>query len=203
MAHLGINWRGYLYQDGINSIRLSYDSAAQALEMQTERAYDEIRNYNIKVKAGDQSGIERDEDGHVIFDEADILMYRSVAAEEALNTLRKAFAIVLYHHWERSVREWVQSKNGNHDTLVNSLAATGQATDPLVNDLRTLVNTLKHDSDRWGVPLHHDRPDLFKSDFKVTQSHPIDWYDAIDVSGTALLAFFSAASASGPNSNSP
>ena len=202
MVKLNFNWHGYMYQDGINSIRLSYDSAAQALELQTERAYDEIRAYNAKVEGGDQSGIERDEDRHVVFDEADVLMYQSLAAEEALNTLRKAFAIVLYHHWERSAREWVQSKNGKHDTLVSSLAANGQGTEPLVNDLRTLVNTLKHNNDGWGVPLHTDRADLFKSEFKITQAQPIDWYDAIEVSGPALLAFFSAVSASGPTSNS-
>lgn len=202
MVKLNFNWRGYMYQDGVNSIRLSYDNAAQALQLQTERAYDEISEYNMKVAAGDQSGIEHDDDGQIVFDEADVLMYRSLAAEEALNTLRKAFAIVLYHHWERSVREWVQSKHGKHDALVTAAAAIGQPTDPLVNDLRTLVNTLKHDSDRWGVPLHNDRPDLFKSDFKITQADPA-WYDAIEVSGTALLDFFAAVSASGANTNTP
>jgi hypothetical protein len=182
---------------------LSYDSASQALELHTERAYDEIREHNAKVEGGDDSGTERDEHGHVLWDEADMLMYRSLAAEEALNTLRKAFAIVLYHHWERSAREWVKSKNGSHDTLVNSLAATGQATGPLVNDLRTLVNTLKHDNDRWGTALHHDRPDLFKADLKNNQSPSIDFYDVIEVSGEDLSAFFSAVSASGPNSTTP
>lgn len=202
MAHLGINWLGYMYQDGVNSIRLSYDTAAQALELQTERAYDEINDYNRKVAAGGHSDIEHDDDGHVLWDEADVLMYRSLAAEEALNTLRKAFAIVLYHHWERSVREWVQSKHGKHDTLVASAAAIGQLTDPLVNDLRTLVNTLKHNNDVWGKPLHAARPDLFKPEFKITKADP-DWYDEIVVTGKALLDFFSAVSASGPTSKSP
>lgn len=202
MAKLNFNWRGYVYQDGVNSIRLCYDNASRALELDTERAYDEITAYNAKVAAGDQSGIERDEDGHILWDEEDILMHRSLAAEEALNTLRKAFAIMLYHHWERSVREWVQSKNGKHDTLVTSAAAIGQPTDPLVNDLRTLVNALKHNNDTWGKPLHNDRPDLFKADFKIAQSDT-DWYDGIEVSGSALLAFFSAVSASGPTTNTP
>lgn len=202
MVKLKFNWAGYMYQDGINSIRLSYDSAAQALEIQTERAYDEIREYNAKVKSGDQSGIERDEDGYVFWDEEDVLMYQSSAAEDALNTLRKAFAIVLYHHWERSVREWVQSKHGKHDTLVSAAAAIGQVTDPLVNDLRTLVNTLKHNNEVWGKPLHTSRPDLFKANFKIGQSDP-DWHDEIEISGQALLAFFSAVSASGPATNAP
>lgn len=201
MVKLNFNWRGYMYQDGINSIRLSYDTAAQALEQQTQRTYDEITDYNANFEAGDQSGIERDDDGHVVWDQADMLIYQSTAAEEALNTLRKAFAIVLYHHWERSIREWVQSKHGKHDTLVAVAAATGQSTDPLVNDLRTLVNTLKHNNDNWGKPLHKYRPDLFKGNFKITQPDP-DWYDEIEISGQALLDFFSAVSASGPTTNS-
>jgi hypothetical protein len=191
-----------MYQDGVNSIRLSYDSAARALKLDTERAYDEISDYNAKVLAGDQSGIERDEDGQVLWDEADVLVHRSLQAEDALNTLRKAFVIVLYHHWERSVREWVKSKNGKHDALVTAAAAIGQPTDPLLDDLRLLVNTLKHDNERWAEPLHKKRADLFKPEFKITQTDP-DWYNEIEVSGTALLDFFSAVSASGPTTNTP
>lgn len=202
MVKLNFNWRGYMYKDGVNSIRLSYDSASRALQLDTERAYDEINNYNAKVLAGDQSGIERDDDGHILWDEADVLMHRSLQAEDALNILRKAFTIVLYHHWERSVREWVKSKHAKHDTLVTAALAIGQPTDPLVNDLRTLVNTLKHNNEVWGKPLHTARPDLFKGEFKITQTNP-DWYDAIEVSGPALLAFFDAVSSSGPNTNTP
>lgn len=202
MVKLNFNWHGYVYQDGVNSILLSYDSAARALQLDTERAYDEINDYNVKVLASDPSGIERDGDGHILWDEADVLMHRSLQAEDALNTLRKAFAIVLYHHWERSVREWVKSKHGKHDALVIAALAIGQPTDPLVDDLRLLVNTLKHNNEVWGKPLHASRPDLFKAEFKISQSDP-DWYDEIEVSGTAMLNFFSAVSTSGPTTSTP
>lgn len=203
MVKLNFNWFGYMYQDGINSIRLSYDSAAQALELRAGQSYDEITAYNAKVEARDHSGVERDEDGQVLWDQEDVLFHQSMAAEDALNTLRKAFAIVLYHHWERNVREWVQSKHGKHEALVAAAAANGQTTDPLVNDLRHLVNTLKHDSDAWGMILYTVRPDLFKSDFKVNQTLPNNWYDGIEISGKALVDFFSGVSASGPTSNAP
>src|SRR3546814_7916557 len=72
-------------------------------------------------------------------------------AEEALMSLRKAYAVAIYHHWERSALQWTNRKNEKHDDLARRVLAMGYPIDPHLHVVRDLANLLKHDNDRWGV----------------------------------------------------
>ena len=176
-------------------------SARDALLSDVARAKDEAADYSENLDRGADWVGERDDGGHVIWDHADILQLRVDTATDALNALCKAFIISLYHHWERSARRWVGKQNGDHDKLASAVQACNYPIHPKLSAVRDLVNTLKHDRDRWGLALMISWPDLFSPGY-LPRATRNDWYEAIHLRGEHVLEAIAVVSESGPTSKS-
>jgi hypothetical protein len=197
MVALKFNMLGLSFQNNIDILVLSYEAARDALEGEVERAADEAMAHQRAQEQGAPFVGERDGDGYVIVDHQQVLNDQYEMTEEALRTLRKAFAINLYHSWERGARRWTKlGDKGNHAILAPAVEALGMTLDPLLDVLRRIVNLLKHDRSETGEKLAFDQPDFIDTSFVV--SSYTDWYDAILISEDQMMAFFTAVRASGP-----
>ncbi len=154
--------------------------------------------FQIKVDAGTAKWEETTDDGDR-YDYGDELSERRDDAEEALLTLRKAFTFLIYHQWERLAQHWGKlGKSPNHEDLVKAMKAAAVPLDePGLEILRLLVNTLKHNSSKYGPPLYRARPDLFKAGFVPDEINPVtgtkltsnSWSDQIELSDANIDAF--------------
>jgi len=192
MVKLGFNAHGFIFQDAVNSVLHSFNAANQALTAELVIAETAAAAFKPNPDA------EPDDSG---FDEAEFLAYRIEAAESALQTFRKAFALILYHTWERAARRWVQVKSESHDDLTAAVTKAGVPLHPTLKDLRILVNTLKHNKAKWGKELAACQSGaFFDPGFSVNGTR--DWYEAIKISPAMMVKLFDAVSGSGPNVHS-
>ncbi len=149
------------------------------------------------VAAGGDPRIERDDDGIVIDDHRDVLIYRTTTAEDAVGTFHKATVLSLFHHWERSARDRTGQPHGKFTTLSGLVEAEGYAIDPALADIHLLANTLKHANDKHGAELYARRRDYFRRDLDPTAGN-IEWFEEIDLSATDIRDILSVLRSSGP-----
>lgn len=198
MVEFVFNLQGYFYQSGIKVLRQSYDTAEQALYTALENAQSDLSEYEKAQAAGAPFEGARDDDGYLIWSQDQVLEGTVDAAQEALDSLRRSFAISLYHTWERGARIWTGAPHdANHQRLVKGVEALGMAVDPDLDVLRLVANVLKHDNNRRGNELLAAAPDLLAG---VQSSPPnrIDWYEKVIISMGWMGRFFDAVAASGP-----
>jgi hypothetical protein len=200
MAALNFNWWGFTLQDGLNVLSQCFTSARDALQHDIELAQEEAIGYQDSVaQAVIEPDIERDEDGSVIFDHADILQMHVERAEECAMGLRKAIVIAAYHHWERSARGWTQSEHGKHPKLVELTSAQGYPISVKLDAVRDLINLLKHASEKWGTDLVASWPEVFPADFQM--SSKTDWYESVRLTDNHVFEVLAILGASGPKSS--
>jgi hypothetical protein len=197
MAQFSFNALGYWFQSSINILWRSYECARTALEDDIERAAETAVAYQQARDEGAEFIGEKDEFGGTIWDQQDVLNHQYEMAQDALRSLRRAYVISLYHHWERGARAWTKSPKGNHEELVPKVEALGMKVEQEVHTLRILANLLKHDSDKWGAKLISAAPSLVGG---VTLNVPnvTDWYEAVILSEDWMILLFEAVRASGP-----
>jgi hypothetical protein len=201
MVKLVFNAYGYTYQNGIRVLIQSYRSAEQALSLDVERIADEAIEHQKAVARGEEEFIgERDDEGNIIWSRQRELNTQYDLAEDALRTLRRAYAIAAYHQWERGARQWTKApKSDDHDKLVKRVEALGLTVDPHVHLLRMVVNLLKHNNDTWGERVRQAEPSLLqKPESRSLFSHSADWFEALNITGTWMTTFFNAVARSGP-----
>lgn len=201
MVKLNFNLAAFSFQGGLAILAKSFASAIVALNADVQNAKDEAFGYQQALEQGGEWIGETDENGTVIWDQSQILDYEVDVVNEAAQELRKAFALALYHHWERSARLWTQADNWSHEQLVTASLNRGYPIDPRLAAVRDLVNTLKHNKDRWGRDLVKSWPDVFPSDFVERPNRRTDWYEAIQLSDTQVRDAFNIVAASGPTTD--
>lgn len=195
---IGFNWAGYEYQSGLKTLRNSYDRAFHSLQSDIDQAYQDINFYDGEHSDKVDPDIERDDEGQVIHDPRDSLIYASLMAEQAMQALRKAYAIMIYHYWERGARDWGNKEHGGFKGVVKAAQDAGIFVDPNITDLLMLVNTLKHNASIWGQPLFDLHPDWFPANFR-RERKSIEWFEVIQLSEKDMNDFFELAKRSGPN----
>lgn len=133
------------------------------------------------------------------------------AAEDSLLTLRKAFTILLYHEWEKQAQLWFKHNGRPSGTEIEAgVVAAGLPVSPTIDEIRLLVNTMKHNSIKFGPKLYERRGDFFKPNFDPDELNPftnqprtnVDYDDAIILNDAHLAEFFKAVRASGPDTHS-
>src|SRR5947209_14801116 len=97
---------GIIHRDGVDRFKRAYDAAEAPFREEMARIEAHHAEFRAKVEAGQAEWSVADEDGHLTYDFGEVLGDRQFEAEDALLTLRKAFAILVYHHWERSAQRW-------------------------------------------------------------------------------------------------
>lgn len=197
MALLTFNAQGFVFQDGMNILLKSYSAAQDALNEVIDRQRDDAFAYQQELEMGGEWIGERDEDGAVIWNQEQILSHRVEEAEGASAALRKAFVISFYHHWERSALKWVGKDRLDHLKLEAAVKALGYPIDPALDDVRLLVNTLKHDNSKWGLQLWERRKDAFFTGF-TPDAKNFNWYDSIRLKSDDVEMIWNIVASSGP-----
>jgi hypothetical protein len=191
--------RGFEFQSGIDALQRSAEAGLSALSAEIKQLNQELRDYR---QSGKFEG-ERDDDGVVIWDREDILDHEIDLVREAQMELRKAFAIAAFHQWERSVQRWIGQANGmtkpphSYDKLSKAAAKLGYPVDAGLQQIVTLVNTLKHNVERRGRELLEQWPDVFPPGFEGPD-HFSDWASSIQLSDELLEQVFVTMRKSGP-----
>ena len=116
---------------------------------------------------------------------------------EGQAALRKAFALSIYHHWERGARNWTRNDDRDHNKLVEAVRAMGIEVSPRLVAVKDLANLLKHDNDRRGADLLKSWPEILP---KVNRGrNRKDWYGAVRLSDKHLTEALDIIAASGPD----
>lgn len=199
MVKFSFNVFGYEFERGLKYLENGFQSAVSALETDAELARTALRDYKDSIAQGRGFIEECDEETLSPFEKERILEMNIEACEEALMELRKAFVVGLYHHWERGVRRWVGSKNGKHRKLVDEIEKKGVKVDQKLEALQHLVNTLKHDSDNWGLKLMQSWGSVLRPNAQSSiNALNIGWYQAVCLTDEHVLEVIRIVSASGP-----
>ena len=193
--------QGVIHRNGSDRLKRAYEAAEAPFREEIARIAADDAEMRAKVDAGQAEWSVTDDDGNLAYDFGDVLADRQFEADDALLTLRKAFAILVYHHWERSAQRWFTypTRKPNHGHFVCALKSAGYSIDEAgLSELNQLVNCLKHDSTSSGPELYQKRPDLFEPEFDPNPRHPltgepfkkIDWANHVVLTDAHLKAFF-------------
>ncbi|WP_438852497.1 hypothetical protein [Brevundimonas nasdae] len=197
MVAFVFNAHGYAYQQGVLSLQRAYQSANDALTTELDVAKEQAATYDHNVENGMPRIQQVDDDGYVIFDEADALNMNISAADAALGEMRKAFVLAIYHHWERGARLWTGLKHGKMTTIAGAVEALGYPIAPGLLGLNNLANLIKHANPEGGLKLQASWP----STLHLTNWAGVpgfDWQDAIYLHDSHVHEAIDIIGASGP-----
>lgn len=199
MAKLGFNSHGWDFEQGVKSLLRSFRLAASAMDRQIDAALDAIRDYRQHIESGGKVIGEWDEDGFRVWTQDQVLEFDLTSAEEAAMALRKAYALQLYHFWERSAHAWTLSKpNTSHTELVEKTIAAGYPVNDRLNAVKHLANTLKHGNPKHGKMLYETWNAVVALPPPSNPSMVGDWYSVIKLTDADLRDIGRIVATSGP-----
>ena len=198
-----------LFKDRVARTRAAFRAACAPFYEEITALENEASAFQTRVDAGSAQWEEYDEETGASWSYGEELSERRSGAEDALLTIRKAFAIMTYHLWERGALRWAscKKKSPNHADLITSLTAATIAVDAKsLGELNKLVNCLKHNSTKSGPDLYTARPDFFDSDFDPNAIHPatgkpftrIEWAENIALTDGDIEQFLTTVLNSAP-----
>lgn len=205
MSWLKFNPYAYDLTEAVGLVRRGLEAAERAMREDEDRVAAEMAENERKIAAGEVEGPAFDADGDLVHDPNEGYHYDFMAIESTQMEVRKSMMIALYHAWERVVRKMTRltSPKDNHTALEVALAKIGISVNPEVDNLRKLVNLVKHNSKEKMLKLWEVRPDLFYDGFEPEVHFPDDWSDTIRLRAEHLTGFFDAVIASGPTHDHP
>jgi hypothetical protein len=190
VVKLGFDIRGHAFKAGLDVLREGYASASRALTADVERVRGEAAAY----EASPEFIGEHDDEGHIIWEQGTVLAMQRQAAEESLKALRKAYVLILYHHWERAIRAYTDSgKSADHEKLVKRATAKGVPINARLDIVRDLANALKHGK---GGSLQQSWPEVLT--LRARSHEPRDWYEAVQLEDAHVAEAFEIIAQSGP-----
>jgi hypothetical protein len=198
-----------LFKDRVVRTRAAFRAACAPFYEEIAALEKEAATFQMKVDAGWAQWEEYDDETGAGWNYGEELSERRSGAKDALLTIRKAFAIMTYHLWEREALRWAtyKKKGPNHTDFIEALAAKAIALDAKsLSELNKLVNCLKHNSTKSGPDLYLVRPDFFASDFDPNAIHSatgepfsrIDWAENIVLTDVNIEEFLTAVLNSAP-----
>ncbi|WNJ93024.1 hypothetical protein [Bosea sp. 685] len=192
-----INFSGWYFEKGIKSLMRSFDTAGAAILRECDKALTEQSDYEKFLDDGGELECECDGDGFILWDKQTALQIEVASLKDAAISLRKAFAIQLYHHWERSAQGWTGSAaNARHEDLVAKARVKGLPIDDRLDVVRMLANTLKHGSPHYGRKLLTAWPEILAIPNPAATA--IDWYAAVTLSDAQVKEVATIVAGSGP-----
>lgn len=200
---------GTLHRNKVRRIASAFQAAKAPFDLEIQQVHEEADAFGKQVEAGEASWEEVGDEGELIYDYGEALGERRDDAEDALDSLRKAFAIVAYHTWERGALRWFKyaKKKPQHADFIQELKNNNvQIDEDGLRDLKNLANCLKHNSATSGPDLWNDRPDLFEAGWNPNDPLPVsgkppttvDWEERIKLTDANMDAFFETARVSSP-----
>lgn len=220
LVALRFNLLGHDFEHGLMILSDSLLAATDALKSKSAQIANNYQKYEARLAAGEPPEGEWDEDGVKIWERSEFFRFDLELINEALNTLRKAYVIAVFHHWERVIRRLTGlSGHETFDRLVESAAARGQPIHARLTLVSDLNNTLKHDSMRAGPKLLKSWPGVFPPGYadrlakreaaaaaRAAQGlgdggMHYDWHDAVQLSQEHMDEVFAIVRESGPRAN--
>lgn len=193
------SWATIGFGIGMRSIERAYGESRKAFEGEIAAWEARWQAHLALVQAKAATGVVEDEDEGDPFDYGEHVGEMIFDAEEGLRLIREAFAMTLYHFWEKTacrllrVTRYVQDKifllaDGDPRLTVDKAG---------VNRLRLIANCIKHDT---GDDLYAEEPALFDPSLIPEPTAKYGWYSALKLRDEDLKAAFAAVWASGPKS---
>jgi hypothetical protein len=193
MAKLDFSMRGFAYESGLECLRDSFSAAVQGIRNQIREETEAWRS-----STGDyDEPIQYTEDGSVIFDPSDVYQYKMEALEEAHAELRKAFAIAIYHYWERKIRVFCKLSDGKHAEVEAAAATLGIQIPTDFARVHRLANALKHNNRGSLKALHRQWPEVSGVLFEVVGDR--DWYPGIELTDEHIHYLLDLTKLAGPS----
>lgn len=193
MAKLDFSMRGFIYESGLDCLRDSFTAAVEGIQVKLQEeseAWDsETGDYAIEPQFA--------ENGSVVFDPGDVYSYKVEALEDAHVELRKAFAIAIYHFWERKMRTYGKLEKGNHKIFTEVAESLGIKIPSEFARVYRLANALKHNSAGTLNKLHDEWSEVSGVLFKVEGTR--DWYSRINLTDDHIYYLLDLTKQAGPS----
>jgi hypothetical protein len=182
----------------LEELERAYKAARAETDRDRNRIIREWNELEEKVKAGEASFTEEDEDGQVVWDAGDHAHELMSETDTVLGRVREAFAISLHHLWERQLNGRMKVNKYDEKKVFSFLKAKGLTPDePMLTVLRLTANVAKHSAGNSANKLYALRPDVFDTAEMAKWSHPPS-YEYLRITDQVLTDFFAAVKKSGP-----
>lgn len=192
---LNFSVRGFMYESGIDCIRDSFTAAVDGIR---DKIREETEAWESSLQSGEyEDQLEFAEDGSTLFDPADVYNYKMEALHEAHSELRKAFAIAIYHYWERKIRVFCKLPDGKHTQLEAGAKKLGIEIPSAFARVYRLANALKHNSRGSVNALHREWADVSGVLFEA-RGHR-DWYAGIELTDEHIYYLLDLTRRAGPS----
>jgi hypothetical protein len=195
---LSIQIWGWRFRVQLDEIRRAYQAAREASEWERKRIENEWKQLEVDEAAGRASITMEDEDGQVVYDRGEHVGEMLSEIEGALRIYREAFAIALYHFWERQITARMKVARYHDADVFEYLKNNGiEANEAELTVLRLAANVAKHSEGRSAEELYSLRPDLFDTAEMAKWKDP-PGHEHLQITDDVLDAFFRAVRKSGP-----
>ena len=189
--------RGWMFQEDLRQLQDAYKASRSNSDSRMQRAEQEWAKLEEDVAAGVASFTEEDEDGQVIYDQSDHFGEIAAEIERVQQLVREAFAISLYHFWEREAGR-LMGKQYRPKSSLSELKQLGLCPDFAgLERLRLVCNVAKHSAGSSADQLHQLHPEMFDTkrmaDFETGPD-----YESLILADADIDAFFSVVRKSGP-----
>ncbi|WP_131829578.1 hypothetical protein [Teichococcus deserti] len=188
------NWRATNFRERLDAIKGSYLMAKKPFERELQA-----------IEEAHHKASPEDHDPEV-WTYQDHLSYRAAEVLADLADLRNAFAVMIYHRWERSAHQWIEiSGSPNHEDITKKLTAAGISFHEDLKMLQLLANVAKHNSAKYGPKLFASHRGLFKVGFDPQGTSPtgkmpehVDWAGNLALTDEHIPAFCDIVAQSSP-----
>ncbi len=192
---LNFSVHGWMYESGIDCLRDSFTAAAKGIQ---DKRREETEAWEALVQSEDyRDQLEFAEDGSTLFDPADVYNYKMETLEEAYAELRKAFAMAIYHYWERKIRVFCKLSDGKHAELEAAAEKLGIEIPADFGRVHRLANALKHNNRGSLNALHRVWSEVSGVLFEA-RGHR-DWYAGIVLNDEHIYYLFDLTKQAGPS----
>lgn len=185
------NFQAWQFHTGIERIRTAFRAAVAAMEAGQVRANEAYDSY----LASGEDDREYDDDGILTHSTEVSLEFANREAVLATQAVRQAFAMSIFHYWERSARGWTGWDRPGFPGLKERVEGQGIRVDEGLALLNNLNNLLKHDSAKYGERVFEIRPDLFMLRRRPTGRN---WQSSVALANRDIEEFLDAIARSGP-----
>ena len=174
----------YQYDEGLKAIRLMYNAALTTLDSQYADVINQKSAYYKHLQQGGEPIEELDEEGYVIWDQDGLYRLELLAIDEAKSELRRATALALYHHWEKTLNR----KKGRGDLAAFADEKSLPRSDD-IECLRHVANYIKHGGNEKISILAQDYPDMFGPTPQYRDDDPL-WVNRLYLDDDHISRFF-------------
>lgn len=189
--------RGWMFREDLRQLQDAYRASRSNPDSRLHRARQEWAKLEEDVAAGVASFTEEDEDGQVIYDKGD--HFGELAAEigRVQQLVREAFAISLYHFWEREAGRLL-GKEYKPKSSPTELEQIGLRPDFAgLERLRLVSNVAKHSAGNSADQLYQTHPEMFDTK-RMTEFETGPDYESLILADADIEAFFAVVQKSGP-----